>query len=132
MALADQLTSSEWRNWLDDPAKLEMAQKFRTSTRYSHWFLEKRGPMQKNQDPLYSSRKQSIYRHWKVESGQPHWVDWESTSEFDTNCDAAAVDMTGKLQACVKELHSLEAVQLPAELIAEVLTQVVPPVVAMQ
>ncbi len=63
MALADQLVSSEWRNWLDDMGKLEMAQKFWTSARYSHWFVERRGPMQKGQHLLYSSRKQSIYHH---------------------------------------------------------------------
>ncbi len=68
--------------------------------------------MQKNQDLLYSSRKQSIHRHWKVEPGQMHWVDWELTSEFDTNCDQHAVDMTEKSQARVMGLQSLEAAQL--------------------
>ncbi len=65
-----------------------------------------------------------------MDQAQPHWFDWESTSEYDTNCDTIAVDLTKKLQMLVAELQCLEAAQLPGELIVEVVTQVVPPVVA--
>ncbi len=88
--------------------------------------------MQKNQHPLYSSCKQSKYCQWKVDSAQPHWVNWESTSAYDTDVDAAAEDLTGRLQMRVTELcRPLEAAQLQEALIAEVVTQVVEPVVAM-
>ncbi len=65
-----------------------------------------------------------------MELGQPHWVDWESTSEYDTECDKHAMKMTEKLQARVAELQSLEAAQLLEAFIAEVVMQVVQPVVA--
>ncbi len=131
MVLADRLTSNEKCNYLDDLGKLDMVQKFRTSAHYTHWFLQKKGPMQQGQNPLYSSCKQSIWCRWKVEPGDPHWVNWESTSEYDTECDEHAVTMTEKLQVRVMELQFLEAAQLPGELIAKVVMQVVQPVVAM-
>ncbi len=87
--------------------------------------------MQKNQNLLYSSHKQNIWKRWKVELGDPHWVNWESTSELDTDCDAQAVSMTQKLQEHVMELQTLEAAQLPGEAVAEVVMQVVKPVVTM-
>ncbi len=66
-----------------------------------------------------------------MDLAQPHWVDWESTSEFNTDCDTVAVDLTEKLQTHITELQSLEAAQLLGVLVAEVVTQVVPPVVVM-
>ncbi len=63
MKLANQLPSSEWCNWLEDLAKLDGAQRNRTHARYMHWSIDKRGLMQRNLDPLYSSRKQSKH-HW--------------------------------------------------------------------
>ncbi len=62
MKLANQLTSNEWCNWLDDMAKLDKVHKDRTGAWYMHYFLEQKGPMQKNQHLLYSSHKQSKYR----------------------------------------------------------------------
>ncbi len=64
-----------------------------------------------------------------MEEGNPHWVDWESTSEFDTGCDEQVVSMTQKLQEHVMELQALQAAQLLGEVVAEVVMQVVLPVV---
>ncbi len=66
MALADQLMFSEKKDWLDYLKKLDSAQQFRTNACYIHWFQQKAGPMQKNQNLLHYSRKQSIWKRWKV------------------------------------------------------------------
>ncbi len=58
-----------------------------------------------------------------------HWVDWESTDEYDTSVNTAVEKLWVRLQAQVKQLQSLEAEQLPEAVITEVVSQVVPPVV---
>ncbi len=80
--------------------------------------------MQKGQNSLCSSRKQSIWKRWKVEESSPHWVDWESTSEYDTSCDDQVVSMMQKLQEHVTELQALQATQLLGEAVAKVVTKV--------
>ncbi len=131
MALANQLMYSEQKDWLDALRKLDLAQSSRTSMRYTHWFMQKAGPMQRGQNTLYSSQKQSIWKCWKVEPGNPHWVDWESTSKYDTNCDKQVAHMPEKLQEHVTELQALRDEQLSGEEIAQVVSKVVAPVVTM-
>ncbi len=63
LALANQLTYSEQQTWLDEFKKLDQVQGDRTNARYSHWFRQKARPMQKGQDPVYSSWKQSIWKY---------------------------------------------------------------------
>ncbi len=75
LALAGQLTVSEEKDWLDALKKLDLVQWFRNAFRYTHWFTQKAGPMQKGQNALYCSRKQSIWHCWKVEPDDLHWVD---------------------------------------------------------
>ncbi len=86
--------------------------------------------MQRGQDPLYSSWKQSIWKHFSQEPGHLHWVDWESMSEFDTDCDAQADLVTRSLQTRVEALQALQGQQLLGETIAQTVAQVVLPVVA--
>ncbi len=130
MKLADQLTSSDRCNWLDEVAKLDKAHKARASAWYMHYVLEQKGPMQKNYDRLYLKHKQSMHRRWKSDLDLMHWVHWESTDEYDTDVDATTEELHGTLQARVEQMQSLEAAQLPEAVIAEVVMHVVAPMVA--
>ncbi len=78
---------------------------------------------------LYSKRKESQFNRWEADKDQVHWVDWESTDEYDMDIDAAAEQMCEKLQECIMRLQSLEAEQLSGAIIAEIVTDVVLPVV---
>ncbi len=65
MKLADQLTSSDQCNWLDEVEKLlDKVHKDQSNAQYTHYVLKWKGPMQKNYDPLYSRHKQSMHRRW--------------------------------------------------------------------
>ncbi len=115
LELSKQLTFSEQQTWLDEFRKIDQAQADCTDTRFTHWFRNKARPMQRGQDFLYSSRKQSIWKCFLQEPGNPHWVDWESTSEFDTDCDYQADLITRNLQTRVTALQALQNQQLLGE-----------------
>ncbi len=67
LALAIQLMYSEQQNCQDELRKPDRVQGECNAHHYIHWFMQKAGPMQRGQDMLYSSRKQSIWKRWKQE-----------------------------------------------------------------
>ncbi len=60
-----------------------------------------------------------------------HWVNWESTDEYDTDVDTAAQELHKRLQARLQQIQSLEAGQLPEAVVAEIVMQVVESVTVM-
>ncbi len=55
------------------------------------------------------------------------WVKWESTDEYNTEVDGVVKNLCKRLQARVMQLQDLELAQLLGPVIAEVVSQVVPP-----
>ncbi len=68
----------------------------------------------------------------RFQQGPPHakWLDWESTSEYDTDIDAEVEKLTNKLQTRVDELRALQEQQLMGEETAQIVTRVVQPMVS--
>ncbi len=85
-----QLSFSEKMEWHEMFRKIDWVQTECTASRFTHYFMNQAGPMQRGQDPLYSHRKQSMLMRFLNEPSYMRWADWESTSEFDTDCDAQA------------------------------------------
>ncbi len=98
LELAKQLTFSEQQYWHGEFKKIDRVQGEHTDARFTHWFQNQAGPMQRGQDPLYSSQKQSIWKRFSQGPAHVNWTDWESTSEFDTDCDALADSITNSCQ----------------------------------
>ncbi len=96
--LAMQLSHSEKNDWHNQYRGNDRVQKECTEARYTHYFVHNGGPMQEGQDALYSRRKQSKVQRFQAGPSDAQWVDWESTSEFNTDIDAEVEKLTSRLQ----------------------------------
>ncbi len=130
LALATQLNYSEKMEWHEMFRKIDRAQSECTEFWFTHYFMNNGRPMQRGQDPLYSHWKQSMWKRFSKELLQVKWADWESMSEFDTDCDTWAEVVTKELQTRVEMLQSLQEQQLPGDTTAQIVAQVVLPVAA--
>ncbi len=130
MQLAMQLSYSEKNQWHDQFRGNDRAQKECTDSWYIHYFVHNHGLMQEGQDALYSLRMQSKVKRFKQELPDTKWLDWESTSEYDTDIDAEVENLTNKLQTRVDELRALQEQQLMEEETVQLVTWMVQPVVS--
>ncbi len=122
-----QLNFTEERSWKDRYRGHDQAQLLRTQARLKHYFVEQAGHLGRHH-PLYSQWKQSQYQRFVAEPEGTRWEDRESTSEYDTDIDEVVEKLTNELQVMIQGLHDLQAQQLPEEVTAQLVQQVVLPV----
>ncbi len=88
-----------------------------------HYMRQKKGSMPKGVHMLYSKCKESQFNRWAEDQDQVHWVDWESTDEYDMDIDEEVAKMCGRLQERVMQFQSLASRQPPKEEVAVVGSQ---------
>ncbi len=108
--------------------KLDNSHQEWTNAHYMYYVTVEKGKMKKGRDLLYSKCKQSGYSWWVKDQGKTPWGEWESTGEYDTEVADMVESLCERLQAQVMQLQNLEIAHLPGSVIAEVVSQVVPPV----